>query len=91
MAEGFTAIKIAPFDELNDPNHVRTGPNAASLPGIERVRAVRAAIGDEVELAVDCHSRMEVSEAIQVGNALAVVQPLLVRGAGLLQTPGRPA
>ena len=71
VADGFTAIKIAPFDELNDPDHVRTGPNAASLPGIERVRAVRAAIGDEVELAVDCHSRMEVSEAIQVGNALA--------------------
>jgi galactonate dehydratase len=70
VADGYTAIKIAPFDELNEPNRVRTGPNAASLPGIERVRAVRAAIGDEIELAIDCHSRMEVSEAIQVGLAL---------------------
>jgi galactonate dehydratase len=73
VADGYTALKIAPFDELNEPNRVRTGPKAASLPGIERVRAVRAAIGDEVELAIDCHSRMEVSEAIQVGQALKSV------------------
>ena len=70
VADGFTAIKIAPFDELIAPNRVRTGPKAASLPGIERIRAVRAAIGEKIELAVDCHSRMEVSEAIQVGLAL---------------------
>ena len=73
VADGYTAIKIAPFDELKEPNRVRTGPKAASLPGIERVRAVRAAIGDEVELAIDCHSRMDVSEAIQVGQALKSV------------------
>ena len=70
VADGYTAIKIAPFDELNEPNRVRTGPRAASLAGIERVRAVRAAIGEKIELAIDCHSRMEVSEAIQVGKAL---------------------
>jgi galactonate dehydratase len=35
------------------------------------VRAVRAAIGAEVELAVDCHGRMEVSEAVHVGRELA--------------------
>lgn len=53
--EGFTAIKLAPFDELRAPDHIRTGPKAAWRPGLERVRAVRQAIGDEVELAVDCH------------------------------------
>ncbi len=70
-AEGFTAIKLAPFDELRERDHVRTGPRAAWRPGVERVRAVRRAIGPEVELAVDCHSRMEQSEAILVGHALA--------------------
>ena len=69
--EGFTAIKLAPFDELTGPDHVRTGPDAAWRPGVERVRAVRAAIGDEVELAVDCHSRMDASEALVVADALA--------------------
>ena len=71
VSEGFTAIKLAPFDELNAPNHLRTGPDAAWRPGVARVAAVRDAIGDTVELAVDCHSRMEESEAIIVGQALA--------------------
>lgn len=69
--EGFTAIKLAPFDEIKGPYHVRTGPDAAWRTGVERVRAVRAAIGDAVELAVDCHSRMDASEAIRVGQELA--------------------
>ena len=69
--EGFTAVKLAPFDELRAPDHIRTGPHAAWRPGVERVRAVRAAIGDEIELAVDCHGRMDASEAITVGQSLA--------------------
>jgi galactonate dehydratase len=68
--EGFTAVKLAPFDELRAPDHVRTGPRAAWKPGVKRVEAVRAAIGSEIDLAVDCHGRMETSEAITVGQAL---------------------
>lgn len=71
VAEGFTAIKLAPFDELRPTDHIRTGPKATWRVGVERVRAVRKAIGDEIELAVDCHSRMEQSEAILVGHELA--------------------
>jgi galactonate dehydratase len=71
VEQGFTAVKLAPFDELREPDHVRTGPRAAWRPGVARVEAVRAAIGDHVDLAVDCHGRMEPSEAILVGQALA--------------------
>jgi galactonate dehydratase len=74
--EGFTAIKLAPFDELRGRDHVRTGPHAAWRPGIARVEAVRAAIGDGIDLAIDCHGRMEPSEAIVVGGALAGCQLL---------------
>lgn len=70
VAEGFTAIKLAPFDELRTPDHIRTGPQAAWRIGVERVRAVRQAIGDTVELAVDCHSRMDLPEALIVGREL---------------------
>ena len=69
--EGFTAVKLAPFDELTHPDHIRTGPKAAWRPGVARVRAVREAIGDEIDLAVDCHGRMEASEAIIVGQELS--------------------
>jgi galactonate dehydratase len=71
VAQGFTAVKLAPFDELRDRDHVRTGPRAAWRRGVERVEAVRAEIGDQIDLAVDCHGRMEASEAILVGKALA--------------------
>lgn len=71
VEEGFTAIKLAPFDELRSSDHVRTGPKAAWRLGVERVRAVRETIGDEIELAVDCHGRMEASEAVTVAQALA--------------------
>ena len=70
VSEGFTAIKLAPFDELRERDHVRTGPRAAWQPGIARVEAVRAAIGDEIDLAVDCHGRMDPAEAIIVGKVL---------------------
>ena len=73
VQEGFTAIKLAPFDELRAPDHIRHGPRAAWQPGVQRVRAVRQAIGDHIELAVDCHGRMDVSEAILVAQALADV------------------
>ncbi|MCJ7550575.1 MAG: mandelate racemase/muconate lactonizing enzyme family protein [Anaerolineae bacterium] len=68
--EGFAAVKLAPFDELRGPDHVRTGPRASWRPGVDRVRAVRVAIGDEIDLAIDCHGRMEASEAIVVGREL---------------------
>jgi len=68
--EGFTAIKLAPFDEVRQGDHVRTGPRAAWRRGVERVYAVRAAIGAEVELAIDCHGRFEASEAIRVAREL---------------------
>lgn len=69
-SEGFAAIKLAPFDELSAPDHVRTGPRAAWMTGVERVRAVREAIGSEVDLMIDCHGRMEESEAVRVAQAL---------------------
>lgn len=69
--EGFTAIKLAPFDEMRHPYRHATGPLADWQTGVARVRAVRKAIGDGVELAVDCHSRMEASVAKIVGQELA--------------------
>ena len=69
--EGFTAIKLAPFDEMRHPYRHATGILADWQPGVARVRAVRKAIGDGVELAVDCHSRMEASVAKLVAQELA--------------------
>lgn len=71
VGEGFTAIKLAPFDEVRGPNHVRSGNRPAWRAGVERVQAVREAIGDDIELAVDCHGRFDPAEAIIVARELA--------------------
>jgi galactonate dehydratase len=57
---GFRAVKCAPFDGVRpvDP----PGAVAVTL-GIERVAAVRAAIGAESRLMVDCHGRLGVDTA----------------------------
>lgn len=70
VEEGFTAIKLAPFDEVAAGDRARSGCAAAWLPGLERTRAVRSAVGDAIEVAVDCHSRFDVKEALAVAHAL---------------------
>jgi galactonate dehydratase len=59
---GFTAIKIAPFDEVDVFG--RWGPvMPATRPaldaGLARVAATRAAVGGDVRLMVDCHWRFD--------------------------------
>ena len=71
VEKGFLAVKLAPFDELKSRDHNRSGSKAVWRRGVERVRAVRAAIGDNIELAVDCHGRMDPSEAVLAAKALA--------------------
>ena len=70
-AQGFKAIKIAPFDELNVWDRPMTGTNALWQKGVERVRAVRSAIGPGIELAVDCHNRFEPGEALLAARSMA--------------------
>lgn len=71
VEQGFTAVKLAPFDEVTGSSRVRTGPLAAWQRGVARVRAVRQAIGSRVELMVDCHGRFDVAEALAVARALS--------------------
>jgi len=68
--EGFTIVKCAPFDEAHPPATAAEVIPIVKL-GLERVAAVRAAIGPQVRLLVDCHSRFEVHTAPLVAEELA--------------------
>lgn len=61
--EGFATVKCAPFDECRAPFN-RSGLPEEARPGLERVAAVRMAIGDDVTLLVDCHSRFDLESAL---------------------------
>lgn len=63
VADGFTRIKCAPFDGVR-PHH---GPDAQGVrDGLDRLQAVRAGVGDEVGLLVDCHGRLSVETCLHI-------------------------
>ena len=70
VSDGFTAIKCAPFDGVSASNMTNGTLTPAIREGIERIRAVRATIGSEIDLLVDCHSRFNAGLIIQTAKAL---------------------
>ena len=79
VREGFKAVKCAPFDEMSSGDEV-----AQARPGIGRVAAVRDAVGADVTLLVDCHSRFDIESAVIVAEELAGL------GAGWFEEPVQP-
>ena len=70
VGEGFRAVKCAPFDEVA-PGDDSGGAVRQARSGIQRVVAVRDAVGPDVILMVDCHGRFDVESAVKVGAELA--------------------
>ena len=70
VSEGFTAIKCAPFDDVSIANISRGSLTPAICQGIDRIRTIRAAIGGDIDLMVDCHSRFNPGILIQVAKEL---------------------
>ena len=66
---GFRTFKCTPFDEVSPPSSPDRILDEASA-GIDRVRAVREAIGTDARLLVDCHSRFERDTAALVAEEL---------------------
>ena len=74
IEDGFDAVKIAPFDDLTRQNgHTTAGRNALAL-GLERVNAVRDAIGPDNLLMIDCHCRFHLPGALQFLKAAEPVR-----------------
>ena len=69
VKDGFDAVKLAPFDGM--PRGIDRAQDAQS--GIDALRAVRQAIGPEVDLLVDCHSHFTVKGALEVADALTEI------------------
>jgi len=70
VAEGFRAVKAAPFDGFPPPGSPATAIEAAVDAGIACVAAMRDAIGTTVELMIDCHSFFDVALAERVARIL---------------------
>ena len=65
---GFSAVKATPFDEVHWRSMDRPGVESDAYRGVERLEWTRRAIGDRVELLVDCHQRFDVPLAMKVAQ-----------------------
>lgn len=63
---GFTAVKIAPFDGVYWGDSDKEAFKSRTRLGIDRVYAIREAIGPDVDVMVDCHWRFDESETLEI-------------------------
>jgi galactonate dehydratase len=68
VKEGYTAFKFDPFAPGIDGYHGYR-PNEI-LAAVERVEAVRNAVGNSVDIIVECHGKFNASTAIKIGKML---------------------
>jgi len=69
---GYTAFKMGPFEPGSDQQPVNSHPRVAA----ERLRRLRDALGDDIDIGVDPHAKIfEPIRAIQMADALAPYKP----------------
>jgi len=71
VGRGFTALK---FDPFSNPWRTHIGRAEETL-AVERVRAVREAVGPHVEILVEVHRRLAPNEAIRMARKLEEFEP----------------
>lgn len=81
VADGFRAVKLAPFEPLVWEDAADASQRAAYEQGLARIAAVRAAVGREVDIMVDAHWRFS------PGGAARLVQDVAPFGLFWLECP----
>lgn len=90
LADGFTAMKIHPFDQFSPApgpgtpyNKYRSYGQLGHLltmqqvqKGISIVERIRERVGNRIEIMIEGHSRWDVNAAIRIARALEPLQPM---------------
>ncbi len=81
VAAGFKAVKLNPFmmtaDGRREPPQ-RHLPHDRMVLATRRVEAIRKAVGDSIEIALDFHGFLATSDAIQFGRMLEASRPFFI-------------
>ena len=75
VAAGYRAVKLAPFDGVIAEDAASTPIDARTRDGLDRVFAVRDAVGPGVAVMVDCHWRFDVDRAEALIRDVAAAKP----------------
>jgi len=70
VAAGFCAVKIAPFDGVWFGDTDAAGLQAKIALGIERIYAMREAVGPDIKIMVDCHWRLNEALTLDIMRRL---------------------
>lgn len=75
VAAGYRAVKLAPFDGVIAQDAAHTPIEKLIHAGLDRIFAVRDAVGDKIDVMVDCHWRFDVSRAVTLLHDVAPARP----------------
>lgn len=75
VAAGYRAIKLAPFDGVIAEDAATTPIERLTSAGLDRIFAVRDAVGPEIAVMVDCHWRFDAARARKLLQAVAPAKP----------------
>jgi galactonate dehydratase len=70
VADGFSAIKAAPFDGFPPTTAPPAEIARAIDAGIDAVRTMRAAVGPSVAVMIDCHGFFDIEQSVVVAGRL---------------------
>lgn len=85
VKEGYKALKWNPIPEL-DPTSSDYYLQSKKVidRAIEEVHAVRAAVGDDIELFIECHGRLDYDESLRLAKGIESAKP------GFIEEPMQP-
>ena len=84
LDEGWRVLRISPIDTLTDGFNSKL----AVLRGIEHFSALREAVGDEVEIIFEVHTRLTPTRAIELCKAIEDLHPFFVEDPIRSENPG---
>lgn len=78
LEEDISSMKIWPFDEFAPKTRGQRISTADLEAGLEPIRAIREAVGDEMDIAIEFHGLWGLTPAKRLVNAVADYDPLWV-------------
>ncbi len=87
LEQNITAMKIWPFDQFADATDGQHITPWESEEGLKPFRQVREAVGMEMEIAVEMHSRWNLQSAIRIVEALEEIRPMWIEDPITMDNP----
>ena len=75
VAEGFSAMKIWPFDRAAVESGGRAIGATALRDALEPIRAIRAAVGDRIDIMVELHAQWQLEPMLRIAARLEEFRP----------------